>query len=109
MSKSQGREGGPDDAAYAAAPSDAVFVGVAVSDGTAPFMPFGRKAGSSSPVTSAGRKWHFRLIGKGEPRNPRMNRFHRHIGRRYTEAISAICDQATLEAVHARLPIWMRP
>ena len=33
MSKSRGRKGGPDDAGYAAAPSDAVFVGVAVSDG----------------------------------------------------------------------------
>jgi hypothetical protein len=54
-------------------------------------------------------EWHFRLIGKGEPRKPRMNHFHRHIARRYTEAISAICDEATLEAVHARLPIWMRP
>lgn len=54
--------------------------------------------------------WEFRLTGRGEPRKPRMNHFHRHAVRQYTKAIVEVCgDEATLEAIHARVPEWMVP
>jgi hypothetical protein len=51
--------------------------------------------------------WEFRLTGRGEPRKPRMNHFHRHVVRRYSEAILRVSDAATLEAVQALVPEWM--
>ena len=52
-------------------------------------------------------RWEFRLIGRGEARRPRMNHFHRHVVRQYTDAIASICDASTLEAIQARVPEWM--
>jgi hypothetical protein len=52
-------------------------------------------------------KWEFRLVGRGQARRPRMNHFHRHAVRQYTDAIAKVCDASTLEAIQARVPDWM--